>query len=249
MDVLILAGGKTAPELQAQTGIAERARLPFGDRTMLDIVEDAVEGIGEPIVVAHFEPKRGRRVEPGNSFVGSLESGLAAVTTDHFLLVTADLPFLTTASINQFVERSDPDVLINYPIIPVELCDQAYPGMKRTALRLREGTFTGGNAALVNTALMRQVMPLLDRAYEARKHPLRLARMVGLGTLMRLLGARIFPGSLTIPALERDLARFLKGPVKAVISRFPELGADVDNAAQYEAALALMREKPGTRTH
>lgn len=241
MDIVILAGGLCDPETAEATGCRFRAELPYKGRTMLETVISAVSPLGSAIVVGEAREGPYRQVVPGASFIESLQNGLDAVSTGSFLLVTADLPCLTTAALEDFVRRADVKAAFNYPVIPVRLCDEAFPGMKRTTLRLKDGEFTGGNIALMSTDLMQRALPVLQRAYAARKSPGRLAAIVGFGTLARVLLAKVFPKTLSLAALERIIGRFLGVPVRAIETPFAEIGADIDNLSQYNSLIALKK--------
>ncbi|MBX7131781.1 MAG: NTP transferase domain-containing protein [Fimbriimonadaceae bacterium] len=235
MDVVILAGGRCAPDLAEAAGTEHRAMLPVGGRPMVEIVLAAVAHLGDPVVVGGPEGLAKRQVEGGRSFIESLGRGLGEVQTENFLLVTADLPFLTREGVDDFIARSDPSLLLNYPIVDVKVAEAAYPGMKRTAIKLREGRFTGGNVALMKTAAMRKALPIMEQAYAVRKKPFKLASMIGVRTLFRVVAGQVLPRTLTISVLEKAIAKFLGGPVRAVVTPFPEIGADIDTLEQWRA--------------
>jgi len=211
---------------------------------MLHIVRSTVSHLGEPIVVGGEE--NGDRWRPaGANFVESVAVGLEAVTSDSFLLVTVDVPFLTEEAVADFLNRCDPEAGLNYPVILQEHSDTQFPGMARTTLRTREGVFTGGNLAVVKTEAMRSAMPVLEKAYAARKSPLHLANMVGLSTLGRVALGRVMPKTLTLGKLEVAVSRFLGLPVRAIQTPFASIGADIDTAEQYLAALPLLKSQNG----
>lgn len=239
MDIVILAGGRCDPDLAEFSGTEWRADLPFGGRSMLDIVVSAVSGFGDPIVVGAAGDPIVRHVPAGAHFIESLSNGIGAVTTPEFLLATADLPCLTAEAVQDFLDRCDPQAGFNYPVITVDDCESAFPGMRRTSLRLREGEFTGGNIALMQTDSMRRALPTMQEAYANRKKPLKLAAMVGLDTLFRVAVGRVAPASLPLATLEAKVSRFLGVRIKAVVSRYAEIGADIDNLAQYKSLIAL----------
>ena len=242
MDSLILAGGRCPDDLRKSTGCELRAELPFRGVPSARLVADVIKTVspeGKTVVVG-YQVDGCHSAPAGKSFIDSLRNGLMQVDSEAFLLAAADLPFLKPDSVRHFVGSADPKMLINYPIIPLELCEEAFPGMKRTAIRLREGRFTGGNIGVANTALMRSILPILDEAYANRKKPLRLAAQVGFGTLARLAIGQVFPAALPLRALETAVAKFLGGPVKALAMPYPDLGADVDNLIQYQQAVQLL---------
>ncbi|MBS1723487.1 MAG: nucleotidyltransferase family protein [Armatimonadetes bacterium] len=243
MDVVVLAGGRCEPELAEKTGVELRADLPYHGQTIVERVLEAVRGFGHPVLVGGRPGSTFRQVPAGESFVKSLSNGIAAVQTETFLLVTGDLPCLEAAHVQSFLDSCDSQVALNYPIIPASACEREFPGMKRTTLRLREGEFTGGNIALMRTVLMHRAMPILERAYAFRKSPIKLASMLGVGTLAKVALARVAPKTLSVASLEGTLGRFLEVPVKAIVTEAAAIGADIDTYAQYKSLIDL--KKPG----
>jgi hypothetical protein len=241
VDVVILAGGRCPSDLAEATGVENRAELMFDGKTFAEIVLAATSPLGDPVMVGGPPGLARRQVPGGRTFVESVRNGLDAVVTDRLILATVDLPFLTEASVRDLVARSDESAALNYPVIPSAKCEEAFPGMRRTTLRLREGSFTGGNLAVMRTDLMKSALPILESAYEARKSPLRLARMVGWGTLFRVVLARAVPQTLGLRDLERSVGRLLQVTVRAVQTDFAEVGADIDNLAQYNRLTDLKK--------
>lgn len=238
---VILAGGSLGPEWGGVRGdppVTYRSELVLGGRRMIDTVREAVAFSHASVIVGG--PPEMATVPSGATFIESLARGLERVETEQFLMVTADLPFLTADAVHHFLSGCDPDALLNYPIIPVELCDKTYPGMPRTTLRLAEGRFTGGNMSLMRADLMRAELPRMEAAYALRKRPLALAAMVGYGTLARVLLGQFVPALAPIPALEGAVTRMLGARVKGVIVQEPSVGADVDTPEQYEQARRLL---------
>jgi GTP:adenosylcobinamide-phosphate guanylyltransferase len=242
MDVVVLAGGRCPDELREATGVELRAALPIAGAPMARHVIECLPTGGRAIVVG-FEMPGVHCVAGGESFVGSLSNGLAEVESETFLLSAADLPFLMPDSLSEFLGLADPAAAINYPIVPVALCEAAFPGMKRTAIRVREGKFTGGNVALCNTALMRGIFPIVEAAYANRKTPFKLAMQVGFGTLFRVALGQLMPFTLPIAALENRIGRFLGARVRAIVTSRPEVGADVDTLEQYRQAVEILESR------
>ena len=73
----------------------------------------------------------------------------------------------------------------------------------------------------------------MQQGYDARKSPLKLATIVGLGTLFRLILGKVLPATLPIPALEKAVGKVLQGPVKAIITPYAEIGTDIDSPEQF----------------
>ena len=243
-DIVILAGGECPADLAALSGVLHRADVPYEGRSFLQIAIDAVSHLGEPLVVGGKPNHSCRRVEGGETFVDSLEIATKHAKGERFLLVFADLPFLTSYAVNHFMQLADPTAAVNYPIVPVDLCLEAYPELKRTSVSIKEGAFTGGNLAFLKTEAVRDTLPILRELYEHRKSPLRVARTLGLGALFLLLKAHLSPSTVSIRDFERSIGKVLDLKIKGVIVPEPSIGTDIDSAEQYQALLRL--QNPGT---
>ena len=241
MDIVILAGGKCDDDLRAATGAEFRAEIVVHGKRLVDTVLNATKPLGEPILVGGPDGLSKRQVPAGDDFCASLRKGLELVVTERFLLVTVDLPYLTTDALRDFIEQCDPNAGLNYPIVSSTACEERFPGMRRTTLKLREGVFTGGNVALMGTEMMKRALPVMEKAYALRKKPLRLAHIVGLDVLGRVLLAQLWPRTLSIRSLEKAMGKFLEVPVHAVPTQFAELGADLDKAEQFEIFQSLKK--------
>ncbi len=244
MDSVVLAGGRCPDDLRAATGCEFRGDLPFGDRRMVEIVVDAIDEMfgGENRIIVVGAHVDGREcLPPGDSFLGSLKSGVDSASTERVLIATADIPFITVGALRHFVENSVRHAMLNWPVVPVEACQRLFPTMRRTTIKTREGRFTGGNLGLIDRSRFNKVYPVIETAYRLRKKPLRLASMVGIGTLLRLIIGQALPSTLPISALESAVGRLLGDRVQSVVSPFAEVGTDVDSLEQYQAATETLR--------
>jgi GTP:adenosylcobinamide-phosphate guanylyltransferase len=247
-NAVVLAGGKASQEITAMTGVANRALLPLGDRTMLDYVVDALAGSAsiENICVVGDVPTNGRYavVMDQGSLFDNLLAGLVAAGGAHVLVATADIPFITPAAIDDFVaaaHRRNADIA--YPIVSMESCRKRFDGMKRTSVRLKEGVFTGGNIMLLRTEFVASRRDRIRQAYAARKDILRLGALLGPVLLLRLLLSQtIAPSALTLPIAEAAVANVLGdgARVAAIITDYPEIGTDVDKPEDIEIARRLL---------
>ena len=121
--------------------------------------------------------------------------------------------------------------------------------MKRTALKIAEGTFTGGNLALLSPDFLRQNAPVIRDAYALRKNIPGLARTLGAGMIARLAASRLFPSLLGIAHVEIALGRLLQcARPRAVITPFASIGADVDRPEDVAIARIILREMATERS-
>jgi GTP:adenosylcobinamide-phosphate guanylyltransferase len=254
---LILAGGVIAPELlPLAEGATNRALIPLAPgRVMLDYVvaavRDAFAGTGERILIAGDVPLPAGciAVPGGESLVDTLLHGVAALhgNETRMLVVTADLPFLTADAVRGFLrlgEAAQPADII-FSIVPAAVCQEGFPTMRRTTLRIREGEFTLGGVSLLSPGFLRNREEVIREAYARRKDKARLAALLGPGLMLRFALAQIIPAALDIPYLEREVGRLLGGATaRGVVAPFAGIGVDIDKVADVEIARAELSRIP-----
>lgn len=246
-DVVVLAGGRNSLEMAAATGTENRALTPIGARTMLDYVVSALAeapSVGRIFVVGNVpQSNHYTQIAGRETLLENLVAGLdAAGEADRVLVSTSDIPFLTPEAVEDFLRRAmatGADLCCSY--VPLAVCTQKYPEMKRTAVRLSEGRFTLGNIMLVHPAFLRSRQEAIAEAYAARKSPGQVAKLLGSGLLLRLMGAQtLAPGLLSVAALEAAVSRVLGGRAAGICSAYAEIGADVDKPEDVAIARRLL---------
>ena len=261
IDVVVLAGGVDDGEIAAQTGTIHRPLLEVGGKPILQHVLAALGGAPsldrvalvapEPVLAIADNLVVDIPVVAGPGILDNLLLGLEALASsartgavpEHVLVITGDLPLVTAASVEDFLARSlalSADV--TYPIIPKAFSEAKFPEGKRTYVRLREGTFTGGNATVMTRAFADNSRDLIARLYEYRKSPVKLAALFGPGFLLKLV-----LGRLTLPALEARASAIVRGRVRAVVTEFAELGFDVDKMDDLRVAREARSEEAKRR--
>lgn len=242
---VVLAGGAASDRVAATAGVATKALVPFGGRPLASYVLTALQNSGVVDDVVYVGPTNSaldglydRTVASGDSLYASFSAGLNAALTGpppagNVLLITADLPWVTGRIIRRFVaaalkaEQAGERAALVYPVVTKESAQAQFPDQKRTYARLREGSFTGGNAVLIDPKAVPKLLPLINRVYGARKNPLALAGIVGIDVLIALL-----LGRATLPGLETRVAKLLSTPVRALVSDDAALASDVDEPSQ-----------------
>jgi CMP-2-keto-3-deoxyoctulosonic acid synthetase len=245
---LILAGG-TVEDPDAWGGVKNRALVEVGGKTLLTRVADAVRAAvpGRVLVAGDVPlPPGCVPVAGGATLLNTLLSGVAALEPGEtrLLIVTADLPFLTPEAVKDILNRAPTDAAFVYPIVEAVHCYERFPQMKRTTVKTAQGTFTGGNLALIDAGFARSHETTIRAAYSARKSPLRLAGMLGWGTILRFALSPLTPAALPIPHLERAVGILLGGvEVRALITPYPEIGADLDRPEELSLVRALLESE------
>lgn len=248
MDVVILAGGKLPADFAAAIGSESRwdVPIPQSDGTQKpigDVVLDAVRPLG-PVTCIGGPARPGVTIHPGGrSMLDSLRAALETNPSDPFLVTTCDIPDLTADDIQNWLNACPTDADLCYPIIPMALCERDYPGMKRTTLAVQGGPYTGGNLMRLRPDALRAALPVMERAYAARKSPLKLGAIVGLRTLGLVIGTKLLPGRVSVPSLEREVGRFLGISIRGVVCQSSAIGTDLDALDQYHAYQDIKRPK------
>ena len=243
---IVLAGGKTSPEFAAEAGSPQRALAEINGWPMVRYVLHALreaETVSRVILVAPSgfpaEPEADEQVAGDGGLVENLEAGLARCGgSTHALLVTADIPFLSPASIDDYVRTCAAlDVDCCYAAIPRAACQEHFPEMKRTYLRIGDDALTGGNVVLQRIAAFPRQAELLRKAYQQRKNPLFLASLIGPGNVWKFLLRR-----LTLEDIGREVSRIIGAECRLVQTPHADLGTDVDRPE--DLALARQRLQP-----
>lgn len=146
------------------------------------------------------------------------------------LICTADIPLVSGDAIRDFVvECEGKDIDVGYPIIDKSLNDEKYPDVRRTYVKLKEGTFTGGNIVYLNPNVIERATEKAAELIEYRKNPLKMGQVLGVTFLLRLAF-----GTLTINAIEKKICEMFNVKGKAIITKYPEIGNDVDKIEDVE---------------
>lgn len=246
IDAVILAGAPAGPDMSPHDSLASRAMLYIGGKTMLQWVVDALreaESVGRIAAVGDVSGDGlDAIVKPGEDLVENIKRGIEALDSPELVLVvSSDIPLITAEGIQDFITRAAAmGADMAYPIIPKAHCVKRYPQLQRTYLKTADGVFTGGNLMLMRRAFLADNWSTVAGAYAARKQVFKLARMIGLGVMVRVVVAQAIPSVLQVSMLERAASRMLNAKVAAVVSAYPEIGEDVDKPADLQAVRKIL---------
>jgi len=233
-NAIVLAGG-VSKELSADPVQMYEAFIDIGGKPMLYFVLNALlnsEKIDEIFVAGPIKllaeldlPEKVKLVQSGETILDTVVNGITALgSLEKTLIVTVDVPFITTEAIDDFLmqcqaEEGD----FYYPIIEKSSSEAKFPQSKRTYVKLTDGTFTGGNIFLVNPEIIPNCMRIAKQIIANRKKPWRLASLLGWLTLLKF----IF-GYLSLEAAKKRASKILAMQGVVIISNYPEIGMDVD---------------------
>ncbi len=254
---VVLAGHTTTEDnpLAAYTLNRPKGLVPIAGRPMIGYVVEALNGsqhvdsiviVGLPpeerpplaVAVEHLPDQGGLLANAENA----IDFALARwPELDGVLISSSDLPLLTPAIIDRFVEaclQTDHDLY--YSIVKRADMERSFPTSRRTYVHLVEGDFAGGDLLLLRHGAMTMNRELWGRLASARKSPLRQASMIGLWPVVKLL-----VGRMGLVEAEQRVGKALNIHGRAVVCADPEVGMDVDKPFQLEIVRNLLEAHAG----
>lgn len=246
MKAAVLAAGATgtlAPAAEA----TYKALVPVAQRPMVGYVVDALqaaEQVDEVFVVAGpqgplpTEAIGGVRQTnaAGEAFSDSVAAAARSAGNGILLLATADIPLLTPGAVDDTAKFAlDSGADLTYTMAEADKVAAAFPGTRRTAVRLREGRFTGGNLVVAASDSLLQALETIQAAFGRRKNVIGLAMLLGPTFI-----ARLALGLLTVEAVAARGSEILRCKAAVHLTSHPEVAFDVDKPSDLEAAEAAI---------
>ena len=202
----------------------------------------------ERLVICGFDPALAR-LDPALSAVECVRGGatpgasaaLAIATLGlgaPVLITTGDHPLLSANTVDEFCAASTAgDADVTFGVVPAGAVSAAFPGIRRTHYRFRDGAFCGCNLYGLLTPSGCTAPAAWMRVEQHRKQPWRMVGALGVGVLLRFLLGRLALADVTALAQSRIGLR-----ARAVCLSEPAAGFDVDTIAQWHAAEAYLSE-------
>lgn len=243
VDAIVLAGSANNGGLRDISNAATEGLIEINNKLMVEYVLDALLAskninrvvlVGLPEVNQLFQGRSKIVTAPaGVTPIKSLINGLEYVDSSKMVLVvTDDIPLISPEAIDYFLEQCrDRQADLFYPIIEQKLHEEKYPGSVRTYVKLKEGTFTGGNIFLINPEAVPRCADKVEEFVRLRKKPFDLCRLVGFTFLLKFL-LRM----LSLKETETRVSSLLGITGYAVVCPYPEVGFDVDKPSDLELA-------------
>lgn len=251
VDALVLAGAPNTGRLREVSTAPYEALIEIAGRPMIAYVLEALRGtseVGRLVVVGpgELDPVVGafvgaERIDPGPDVMANVRAGVgylaASGATDRILIATSDIPLLTPEAVQDFLTRCQElgDLDVYYPVVLRERSEEAYPGVERTYIRLRDGAVTGGNLFLIRSDVIDRSGPFLEEAVSLRKHPLKMSRLLGPRVIMKAAVSR-----LSADDVAQRVQQMLGLRGRAVFTPFAEIGVDVDKPADLALARSVI---------
>jgi GTP:adenosylcobinamide-phosphate guanylyltransferase len=234
--IVLAGGGEKSAELLGKKASSKGA-VYILDKPMVEYVLESIKGtflidkifyIGDTEVLSKIKVNVDYSFPDTGSIFDNLIKGLEFFHNEaQVLVVTSDIPLIKSYMIEDFLSKCGKDAVFCYSFVKREDSERLFPKAHRTYIKLREGSFTGGNIVLVNPPCILKNKALLQRVVSNRKNPFNLAKVIGWTIMIRFLF-----GSVDIPTLEVKASKVLKGRAQAVPVDYPEVGFDVDSQIQ-----------------
>lgn len=249
MDAIVTAGGIPTPDepLYAYTQGRSKALLDVAGRPMIQWVLDALSGSArvERVVIVGLDETSG--VTCGGKSLGylpnqgdmiaNIQAGARWISEHdpqarHALLVSSDIPAITTAMIDWLldaVEGTQYDLY--YAVIDRAVMERRFPASKRSYIRTKDAVVCGADLNVVGTRAALDVGEgsLWGKVVEARKNAFKQAQLIGFDILLLLLTRQI-----TLDYAERELSKRLGIRGRLLRCPYAEVGMDVDKPFQLE---------------
>jgi CTP:molybdopterin cytidylyltransferase MocA len=246
MIALISAGGIPNPDesLYCYTQGVNKALLDLCGKPMIQWVLDALNGsalIDQVFIVglptnSQLECKHSLTiVENHGDMIENIRAGAEEIlkqapTTEIILLVSSDIPAITSEMIDWIVKKvEDQPYDVFYSVVERKTMEIRFPESRRTYSRLKDIELCSGDVHALRPALATRNNPLWDNILAARKNPLKQAWLVGFDTLFYFITRQ-----MNLETAAKFLSNKLGIKGNAIVLPFAEMGMDVDKAFQYE---------------
>ena len=258
---VVTAGHSSAEDdpLAEYTRGKSKALIPIAGKPMICHVIEALAGSKyvEHFVVVALDPTAEVQfpvpveyVPDAGGLLANTEAGFNHALAlypnlDAILLSSSDVPTITSSIVDAFIEEcfcTDHDLY--YSIVERTVMETRFPGSRRSYVHLREGDFAGGDILLLRPSLGFSHRELLQNLSEARKSPLRQARLLGLWTFVKLITRR-----LSLSDAEQRARQVLDVRGRGIPFPYAEVGMDVDKPFQLDIARAELEARTDRASH
>lgn len=245
--VILLCGGRTPKSLLEYTNEEYKSFIPLKDRAQVDYVFSAFLRSGKVAkLVAVVPPERMNLVPPNvitlpdqGGMLENIYAALPLMEDEKVIISSADIPLVDAEIIRTVLsdfESSDADLL--YPIVDKRVNDRFFAKNKRTYVKTKDGTFTGGNFLLADRKVVMSQRDLIARIIANRKNPVALAAILGIDTLFALA-----TGKISIPSLEERLSSRLGFKIRTYICKYPQVAFDLDKPEDLKNIEEILRRQ------
>lgn len=255
MYAVVIAGGIPRPTdpLYSYSQGKPKALIDINGRPMLEWVVDGLyeaPSVEHVVVVGIDEADR-----PGLNFarpvtflpnqggmIPNVKAGLLWVRQNApqetvALASSADIPHLRGPMVEELLNQCRPfDHMVYYTFATPAVIENRYPDSRRTYVKFKGGVqVAGADLFVVQIAVVDTNQQLWEAVTNARKNAWQIARLVGIGTLLKMVFRQ-----LSLDEVPGIAGRMLGAPVKVILTNHAELAMDGDKPNQIELLRATM---------
>lgn len=240
----ITAGGRVNQAFAKRIGTPFKALARIGDQSLLEIAIGAARtsGVAAIAVVGGADVRNAcnglveRVIDASVDGVENMRRALYAWGNRRLLYMTSDLPFIRAEAILEFQRLSAADT-ISMPVATARAYECLFPGAPPHETNVGGERIASGSVFLLPAGCAARVEEVAGAFFRARKHPLKMARLLGPSCAVRFM-----TGRLRIEHIEKRARDVLRTPAAAVRECSPSLCYDVDSLADYDYARRYGRE-------
>ncbi len=248
MNAIILAGGIPASEdpLYLAANGQSKALIDIAGKPMVQWVIDALDGaksvdriiiVGLPADVNLRSSKPIDYMPESEGMLANLTAGVEHLQSidpsiQQVLLLSCDIPTITSEMVDWRVQGVDPDSDLEYSVIKKETMDARFPAASRSYVRLQDVEVCGGDMNVIHVRLIEDTS-FWEKMVAARKNAFRQAALLGFDLLFLMLIRRI-----TIDGAVKRVSNRLGLKGRAIISPYAEIAMDVDKLHQLELVIS-----------
>lgn len=190
---LVLAGTRPGGDpLAGAEGKPHKALIEIEGRALLERVvvalsEAGIERIGvscDEGPVADLARRLGCEIMPTGAGPSESASIAFARLGAPLVITTADHALLKPEWVRELIEQTPEDADLGVALAQREAIEVTMPGSKRTYLRFADGAWSGCNLFFLRTPAAEAALATWRSVEADRKRPWRIARRLGLGTLI-----------------------------------------------------------------
>jgi len=253
MNAIILAGGIPASEdpLFVAANGQSKALIDIAGKPMAQWVIDAIDGadsvdriiiVGLPADVNLRSSKPIDYLPESGGMLANLTAGVEHLQSidpsiQQVLLLSCDIPTITSEMVDWRVQGADPDSDLEYSVIEKETMDARFPAASRSYVRLQDVEVCGGDMNIIHVRLIED-LSFWEKLVAARKNAFRQAALLGFDLLFLMFTHRI-----TIDGAVKRVSNRLGLKGRAIISPYAEIGMDVDKQHQLEIVISDLSQR------
>lgn len=260
MDAIVTAGGIPRPEdpLYTYSHGNSKALIDVAGKPMIQWVLDALSGAKrvDNVIVIGLSPKSGVTCSKPLHYVSNQGRMLANIVagvnkaleinkrSKYVLVVSSDIPAIKSEMVDWLIktcmETKDD---LYYGVCARDVMEARFPDSRRTYTHLKDMDVCGADMNITHVRMATEHLDMWESLIGTRKSPLKLASLIGFGTLFALFTRR-----LTLEDAVRRVSERIGIKGRAIVWPHAEPCMDVDKPSQLELLRADLAQQQSQAT-